>query len=318
MYNLLQRLIAIVMLIILSPLFLIVSILIKLESKGPVFFKQERIGKDNINFMIYKFRSMRTDTPDVATHLLDNPEVFITKVGKFLRKTSLDELPQLINIIKCEMLFVGPRPALYNQYDLRDLRTEKGVHVLYPGVTGWAQVNGRDELEIPDKVEFDRQSVAKKKSEEYIEANCKCDYYMLRLAPVYSDEFKLNIKRRTEIKGFNYIVGRGDNKLSLCNVKNIVTAVKDIADGKVDKNEIYNISDSKEYSFKEILQFNKKSKIKIYIPKLIIRVLYSINNIFIKKQFINENSIKLVSDNIYSNKKIVNKIKLNYTLFENK
>lgn len=162
MYNLLQRLIAIVMLIILSPLFLIVSILIKLESKGPVFFKQERIGKDNINFMIYKFRSMRTDTPDVATHLLDNPEVFITKVGKFLRKTSLDELPQLINIIKGEMLFVGPRPALYNQYDLRDLRTEKGVHVLYPGVTGWAQVNGRDELEIPDKVEFDRQYVERR------------------------------------------------------------------------------------------------------------------------------------------------------------
>lgn len=162
MYNLLQRLIALVMLIILSPLFLIVSILIKLESKGPVFFKQERIGKDNINFMIYKFRSMRTDTPDVATHLLDNPEVFITKVGKFLRKTSLDELPQLINIVKGEMLFVGPRPALYNQYDLRDLRTEKGVHVLYPGVTGWAQVNGRDELEIPDKVEFDRQYVERR------------------------------------------------------------------------------------------------------------------------------------------------------------
>lgn len=162
MYNLLQRLIALVMLIILSPLFLIISILIKLESKGPVFFKQERIGKDNINFMIYKFRSMRTDTPDVATHLLDNPEVFITKVGKFLRKTSLDELPQLINIVKGEMLFVGPRPALYNQYDLRDLRTEKGVHVLYPGVTGWAQVNGRDELEIPDKVEFDRQYVERR------------------------------------------------------------------------------------------------------------------------------------------------------------
>ena len=157
MYNLLQRFIALVSLIILSPLFLIVSILIKLESKGPIFFKQERIGKDNINFMIYKFRSMRTDTPDVATHLLNDPEIFITKVGKFLRKTSLDELPQLINIIKGEMLFVGPRPALYNQYDLKDLRTEKGVHVLYPGVSGWAQVNGRDELEIEEKVEFDRQ-----------------------------------------------------------------------------------------------------------------------------------------------------------------
>ena len=157
MYNLLQRLVALIALVILSPVFLIIALLIKLESKGPVFFKQERIGKDNINFMIYKFRSMRTDTPDVPTHLLDDPEIFITKVGKFLRKTSLDELPQFINIIKGEMLFVGPRPALYNQYDLRDLRTEKGVQTLIPGVTGWAQVNGRDELEIPDKVEFDRQ-----------------------------------------------------------------------------------------------------------------------------------------------------------------
>lgn len=157
MYNLLQRLVALVALIALSPLFLVVAILIKIESKGPIFFKQERIGKDNINFTIYKFRSMRTDTPDVATHLLDNPDIFITKIGGFLRRTSLDELPQLINILKGDMLFVGPRPALYNQYDLRDLRTEKGVQVLYPGVSGWAQVNGRDELEIPDKVEFDRQ-----------------------------------------------------------------------------------------------------------------------------------------------------------------
>lgn len=162
MYNLLQRFIALISLIILLPLFLIISLLIKMESKGPVFFKQERIGKDNVNFMIYKFRSMRTDTPDVATHLLDNPDIFITKIGKFLRKTSLDELPQLINIVKGEMLFVGPRPALYNQYDLRDLRTEKGVHVLYPGVSGWAQVNGRDELEIPEKVEFDKQYLDKR------------------------------------------------------------------------------------------------------------------------------------------------------------
>ena len=162
MYNLLQRFIALVSLVLLSPLFLVVALLIKLESKGPVFFKQERIGKDNVNFTIYKFRSMRTDTPDVATHLLDNPDIFITKIGGFLRKTSLDELPQLINIVKGDMLFVGPRPALYNQYDLRDLRTEKGVHVLYPGVTGWAQVNGRDELEIPDKVEFDKQYVERR------------------------------------------------------------------------------------------------------------------------------------------------------------
>lgn len=157
MYNLLQRLAALIAMIILLPLFFIIAVLIKVESKGPIFFKQERIGKNNVNFLIYKFRSMRTDTPDIATHLLDNPDVFITKVGKFLRKTSLDELPQFINIIKGEMVFVGPRPALYNQYDLRDLRTEKGVQALTPGVTGWAQINGRDELEIPDKVEFDRQ-----------------------------------------------------------------------------------------------------------------------------------------------------------------
>ena len=157
MYNLLQRLIALISLILLSPLFLIVAILIKLESKGPVFFEQKRVGKDNKNFTIYKFRSMRTDTPDVATHLLDNPEVFITKVGGFLRKTSLDELPQLLNIVKAEMLFVGPRPALYNQYDLNELRVLKGVDKLYPGVTGWAQVNGRDELEIEEKVKFDKE-----------------------------------------------------------------------------------------------------------------------------------------------------------------
>lgn len=157
MYNLLQRLIALISLILLSPLFLVVAILIKLESKGPVFFKQERVGKDNINFTIYKFRSMRTDTPDVATHLLDDPEIFITKIGGFLRKTSLDELPQLLNIVKGEMLFVGPRPALYNQHDLNGLRELRGVDKLYPGVTGWAQVNGRDELDIEEKVEFDKE-----------------------------------------------------------------------------------------------------------------------------------------------------------------
>lgn len=155
MYNLLQRLIALISLILLSPLFLVVAILIKLESKGPVFFKQERVGKDNINFTIYKFRSMRIDTPDVATHLLNNPDMFITRIGGFLRKTSLDELPQLLNIVKGEMLFVGPRPALYNQYDLIDLRTEKGVHVLYPGISGWAQINGRDEINIYEKLDLD-------------------------------------------------------------------------------------------------------------------------------------------------------------------
>ena len=157
MYNLLQRLVALISMILLSPLLLLVAILIKLESRGPVLFKQERVGKDNINFTIYKFRSMKTDTPDVATHLLDNPKIFITKVGGFLRTTSLDELPQLLNIVKGEMLFVGPRPALYNQYDLNELRKLRGVDKLYPGVTGWAQINGRDELDIEEKVEFDKE-----------------------------------------------------------------------------------------------------------------------------------------------------------------
>lgn len=155
MYNFIQRVVAFLMLILLSPLFLVISILIKLESKGPIFFKQERVGKDNINFNIYKFRSMRTDTPDVATHLLSDPDIFITRIGKFIRKTSIDELPQLINVIKGEMLFVGPRPALYNQYDLIELRTDCRVDSLYPGITGWAQINGRDEVDIEEKVELD-------------------------------------------------------------------------------------------------------------------------------------------------------------------
>ena len=146
-------------------------------------------------------------------------------------------------------------------------------------------------------------AVAKKKSEEYIEANCKSPYFMLRLAPVYSDTFRLNIQRRTEIKGINYIVGKGDNKLSLCNVKNIVDVVENIIDGNVSSNEIYNISDEKEYTFKDMLDINKVSKFKIFVPKFAIKMLHSINKVSIKKQFIDENSIKLVTDNIYSSRK---------------
>ena len=170
MYNLLQRLIALISLILLSPLFLVVAILIKLESKGPVFFKQERVGKDNINFTIYKFRSMRTDTPDVATHLLDNPDIFITKTGGFLRKTSLDELPQLINIIKGDMAIVGPRPALWNQYDLIEERDKYRANDVMPGLTGWAQINGRDELEIPVKAKLDGEYVQR----QSFLFDCKC------------------------------------------------------------------------------------------------------------------------------------------------
>jgi O-antigen biosynthesis protein WbqP len=139
------------------PFMLVLVLLIKLTSQGPVFFRQRRIGHGRKEFYILKFRTMYTGTPsNVPTHLLEKPDAFITPVGRVLRKTSLDELPQLFNIIKGEMSLVGPRPALYNQDDLIMLREQYGVHKMRPGLTGWAQVNGRDELEIPVKVEYDR------------------------------------------------------------------------------------------------------------------------------------------------------------------
>ena len=144
-----------ILLSFLSPLLLIISLVIKVDSKGPAIFRQRRIGRNNQEFVLYKFRTMRTETPDVATHLLKDPQSFITPFGKFLRKSSLDELPQLFNILKGDMTFIGPRPALYNQHDLIDLRTRCGVHTLRPGVSGWAQVNGRDCLEISEKVDYD-------------------------------------------------------------------------------------------------------------------------------------------------------------------
>ena len=142
-------------LIILSPLLLIITLVIKFDSKGPTLFSQRRIGKNNREFVLYKFRSMRTDTPNVATHLMKDSQNYITSCGSFLRKSSLDELPQLLNIIKGDMTFIGPRPALFNQYDLTKLRTKRGVHTLRPGISGWAQVNGRDSLAISKKVELD-------------------------------------------------------------------------------------------------------------------------------------------------------------------
>lgn len=148
--------------ICLSPIIIIVSLIIKFTSEGPILFKQRRIGKDNKEFNIYKFRTMRVDTPNVATHLLENPEQYITAIGKFMRKTSLDELPQLFNILKGEMSIVGPRPALYNQLDLRDMRTRVGVHKLVPGLTGWAQVNGRDEIPLDLKVSLDKEYLDRK------------------------------------------------------------------------------------------------------------------------------------------------------------
>lgn len=160
MYIYLKRiidfLISLIALIFLSPFFLIIAIWIKLNSKGPIFFKQNRVGKDKKIFKIYKFRSMRSDTPsDMPTHLLSDPEAFITTSGKFLRKTSLDELPQLINIVKGEMAIIGPRPALWNQYDLIEERDKYGANSVRPGLSGWAQINGRDELEIPVKAKLD-------------------------------------------------------------------------------------------------------------------------------------------------------------------
>lgn len=142
---------------LLSPFLIMIAILIKTTSKGPIFFKQTRIGKDNKEFTIYKFRTMKVDTPNVATHLLENSDEFITEIGELLRKTSLDELPQLFNILKGDMSIVGPRPALYNQYELIEMRTKEEVQGLMPGLTGWAQVNGRDEIELDLKVKLDKE-----------------------------------------------------------------------------------------------------------------------------------------------------------------
>lgn len=151
-----DRILAGVGVVILSPVFLILIIAIKLDSHGPVFFKQKRVGVHKKYFNILKFRTMKTDTPkDMPTHMLSNPEQYITKVGKFLRKTSLDELPQIINILKGDMSIIGPRPALWNQYDLIEERDKYGANDILPGLTGWAQINGRDELEIPVKAKLD-------------------------------------------------------------------------------------------------------------------------------------------------------------------
>lgn len=158
----LNRIFALILLIILSPIFLLVAIVIVIEDGFPVFFTQKRVGVNYSFFHIYKFRSMKKNTPNVATHLLTNPEQYLLKIGKFIRKTSLDELPNLINIIKGEMVFVGPRPALYNQDDLMALRVATGVDKLKPGITGWAQINGRDDISIEKKVQLEQEYLHKK------------------------------------------------------------------------------------------------------------------------------------------------------------
>ncbi len=158
-------------LIVLSPVLLVIVLAIKLDSKGPIIFTQKRVGKRKKHFQIYKFRTMRIDTPkEMPTHLLENPDYFITKVGKFLRKTSLDELPQIVNILKGEMAIIGPRPALWNQYELIEERDKYGANDIRPGLTGWAQINGRDELEIPLKAKLDGYYV----SHEGVIMDVKC------------------------------------------------------------------------------------------------------------------------------------------------
>ena len=157
-----NRIAAFFLLIILLPIFLIVGFLIFIQDGFPVFFKQKRVGVNYSFFYIYKFRTMKKDTPNVATHLLSNPEQYLLKIGALLRKLSLDELPNLINIIKGEMVFVGPRPALYNQDDLMALRVTAGIDKLIPGITGWAQVNGRDELSLEQKVALEKEYLVKK------------------------------------------------------------------------------------------------------------------------------------------------------------
>ena len=147
--------VSLVALIFFAPVFLICAVVVRLTSKGPIFYISDRIGANNSHFNMLKFRTMRTDTPQVATHLMADPKAFLTPIGDFLRKSSLDELPQLINVIKGEMSIVGPRPALFNQDDQIALRTESGAHVLVPGITGWAQINGRDDIAIEKKVELD-------------------------------------------------------------------------------------------------------------------------------------------------------------------
>jgi O-antigen biosynthesis protein WbqP len=157
----LSRLFALFLLILLSPIFLFVFLIILIEDGFPVFFTQKRVGINYTYFKIYKFRSMKKNTPNVATHLLDNPDQYLLKIGKFIRKTSIDELPNLINIIKGEMVFVGPRPALYNQDDLMTYRKATGVYKLKPGITGWAQINGRDDISIEKKVQLEQEYMYK-------------------------------------------------------------------------------------------------------------------------------------------------------------
>lgn len=166
-----SRFAAVLLILILSPVFLLISIFILLEDGFPIFFKQKRVGINYSYFYIYKFRTMKNGTPNVATHLLKDPEKYLLRSGYIIRRLSLDELPNLINLVKGEMVFVGPRPALYNQVDLMSLRVKAGVDTLKPGITGWAQINGRDETSIEDKVKLEVEYLNKKST--------KVDFYII-------------------------------------------------------------------------------------------------------------------------------------------
>lgn len=187
MYSVIKRIgdiiLSLIGIIVLSPVFLGLIIAVKIDSRGPVFFKQKRVGIHKSHFNMLKFRTMKIDTPkDTPTHLLENPEQYITKVGKFLRKTSLDEIPQIINILSGKMSIIGPRPALWNQYDLIEERDKYGANDVRPGLTGWAQVNGRDELPIEVKAKFDGEYVRKMS----FLLDCKC-FFMTIFKVVKSD-----------------------------------------------------------------------------------------------------------------------------------
>lgn len=158
----LNRLFALIIIILISPLLIIISLFIIFDDGFPIFFTQKRVGKNYTFFKMYKFRSMKKNTPNVATHLLESPEQYILKVGKIIRKLSFDEFPNLINIIKGEMVFVGPRPALYNQDELMKLRIKHSIDKLKPGLTGWAQINGRDEISNEEKVKLEVEYITKK------------------------------------------------------------------------------------------------------------------------------------------------------------
>ena len=155
MKRIIDLLLSVVLIILLATPMLVIAIAVRLTSKGSVLYWSDRVGRENKIFQMPKFRSMLIDAPNVATHLFTNPDIYLSPIGHFLRRSSIDELPQLFSVLKGDMSFVGPRPALFNQNDLITLRTEKGVDKLLPGITGWAQVNGRDELSIPDKVALD-------------------------------------------------------------------------------------------------------------------------------------------------------------------